>query len=241
MLSSILLIKFLFFSDIEENKNYINLILNKQSIYNTNEEKNLLSIKKIILEKYLIKNIDFLSDSWINKFVNNKVHFNNLSYEPNDLENINWNYLLDSKWDSKIRKEAGIELKNMSKDFYDNFEEKISVVSAYRSYFYQVWIKNWWCPDNFCAKAWYSEHQTWLAIDLFEASNKESWKNSKKLQKYYNWLDENAHKYWFINTYKKWIEIDWYEVEPWHWRYIWIKLATYLKENNMTFAELFHK
>jgi len=63
MLSSILLIKFLFFSDIEENKNYINLILNKQSIYNTNEEKNLLSIKKIILEKYLIKNIDFLSDS----------------------------------------------------------------------------------------------------------------------------------------------------------------------------------
>jgi LAS superfamily LD-carboxypeptidase LdcB len=56
---------------------------------------------------------------------------------------------------------------------------------------------------------------------------------------YYNFLKQNAHKYWFHNTYQKWLEIDGYEIEPWHWRYLWIKFATYLKENNITLAQFY--
>jgi D-alanyl-D-alanine carboxypeptidase len=59
------------------------------------------------------------------------------------------------------------------------------------------------------------------------------------LKKYYKWLDENAYKYGFHNTYQKWLEIDWYEIEPWHWRYMWVELATYLKDNNLTIAEFY--
>jgi D-alanyl-D-alanine carboxypeptidase len=127
----------------------------------------------------------------------------------------------------------------MSNDFFNELWEKIIIVSAYRSYDYQKWIKAWWCLDNLCAKAWYSEHQTWLAVDLWDASNNEIWKKSKNFMKYYEWLNNNAYKYGFTNTYKKWIDIDWYEIEPWHWRYIWIEIATFLKENNLTLAELY--
>lgn len=227
MLPSIFLLKILLFSGIY-NIDYKNISLNHQT------EKN-------IIDKYFINKIDFLSDSKITKFVDNKTHFNKLDYEPKNLEPIKWDYLFDSKWDSKIRKDANLELINMSKGFFNKFSEKIVIVSAYRSYDYQLKIKEWWCLDTFCAKPWYSEHQTWLAVDLWEASDKESWKKSKKFQEYYIWLDKNAYKYWFINTYKKWTLIDWYEIEPWHWRYVWVAISTYLKNYDLTFAEIFYR
>lgn len=213
------------------------------------EQKNkyLLNIKKSILNKYLKKdqeklnNMDFYEDSKITKFVNNIIHFNKSEYEPDDLEDIKGDFLVDSKWWATLRKEANIALINMSIDFNKSLWQKITIVSAYRSYEYQKWIKAWWCSDIFCAKPWYSEHQTWLAVDLWDASNNDIWKNSKKLTRYYKWLDSNAHKYWFTNTYQKWIEIDWYDIEPWHWRYIWVDIATYLKENNLTLAELYNR
>lgn len=241
MFTSFLLLPFIYLSSINQNIEKYNEIpaIEKQN------PKDLTNLKKIILDKYSDEKkddkIDFLTDSSINKFVNNKIHFTDIGYVPEDLENISWKYLIDSKWNSRLRKIANSNLENMSKDFLGDLGVKISIVSAYRSYTYQVWIKKWWCPDNLCAKAWYSEHQSWLAVDLWEASSVESWKASKKLQKYYSWLSQNAHKYWFTNTYQKWLEIDWYEIEPWHWRYVWVQIATYLKENNMTFAELYDK
>jgi D-alanyl-D-alanine carboxypeptidase len=55
--------------------------------------------------------------------------------------------------------------------------------------------------------------------------------------KYYLWLVKNSHLYGWHNTYQKWVAIDGYEIEPWHWRYLWVEFATYLYENNMTIAE----
>jgi LAS superfamily LD-carboxypeptidase LdcB len=37
---------------------------------------------------------------------------------------------------------------------------------------------------------------------------------------YYDWLDNNAFKYGFSNSYKNGISIDGYDIEPWHWRYL---------------------
>jgi LAS superfamily LD-carboxypeptidase LdcB len=37
-----------------------------------------------------------------------------------------------------LRSEANLALQQMAKDFFDKFSEKIVVVSAYRSYDYQV-------------------------------------------------------------------------------------------------------
>jgi LAS superfamily LD-carboxypeptidase LdcB len=42
-----------------------------------------------------------------------------------------------------------------------------------------------------------------LAVDLWDASTNYDWQTSKKLQKYYKWLNENAHNFGFHNTYQK--------------------------------------
>lgn len=194
------------------------------------------------LDENLIDNelIDMISDNSITKFVNNKVSFNNLSYIPKDLVSISSKYVLDIKWNSRLRTEANLALQNLAWDFYSHFWEKIVIVSAYRSYQYQVWIKAGWCSDLFCSKAWFSEHQTWLALDFWEASSETSFLKNKKLFQYFNWMKKNAYKYWFNNSYQKWYEIDGYNVEPWHWRYLWISLAQELFDSNQTFSQFYH-
>lgn len=182
---------------------------------------------------------DFESDNSIHKFVTSTKSFNNLWYIPNNLKPISSWYVFDSKWWQVLREEANNALQEMAEKFFSEKNEKISVVSAYRSYQYQVWIKKWWCPDNLCAKAGFSEHQSWLVVDLWSASNEETWKNNQKLSSYFDWLKENAHNFGFHNTYQKWLKIDGYEPEPWHWRYLWKDLAIYLKENNLTIAEYY--
>ena len=199
------------------------------------EDSNELKLKKIL------NNIDLENDNSLSKFVNNKVSFSDVEYIPDDLIDIDSPLIVDLKWYWTLRKEAKHALWNMSKDFYGHFKEKISVLSSYRSYKYQKWIKDRWCPDNLCAKAWYSEHQSWLAVDFWEASTQEQFLSNKKYKEYFKWLRENAHNYWFHNTYQKWLDIDWYEIEPWHWRYIWIEFATYLKEQDITIAEFYDK
>jgi LAS superfamily LD-carboxypeptidase LdcB len=52
-------------------------------------------------------------------------------------------------------------------------------------------------------------------------------------------MKENAYRYGFHNTYQKWVKVDWYEIEPWHWRYLWISLAKKLYDENITFAEYY--
>ena len=115
------------------------------------------------------------------------------------------------------------------------------MVSAYRSYYYQVWIKRRWCSDLFCAKAWYSEHQSGLAIDLFETTSQKEFLSKPELKKYFIWLNENAYKYGFNNSYKNGKVIDWYAIEPWHWRYLWKEFAKELYEKNMTYWQYYKK
>jgi len=195
-------------------------------------------------QEYLnyIKTLDLDTDSNLTKFVNNKVHFTNIWYIPENLISVWAKHIIDGKWwYIKVRKILKENLLQLSEDFYKDTKNNIIVVSGYRSYNYQKWIKDRGCPDNLCAKAWYSEHQSGLAVDLYSASSEKNWANNNNLKKYYSWLSKNAWKYGLTNTYQKWLKVDWYEIEPWHWRYVWVKLAKYLQENNMTFAEYYHK
>ncbi|MDP2091047.1 MAG: M15 family metallopeptidase [Candidatus Gracilibacteria bacterium] len=214
-----------------------------QEIQNQKNINNLTSKSGNTLTNYLgeVDTVfDPISDDSIKKFVTSNKSFNNKKYVPSGLVKISSEYVFDTKGGSQLlRSIANDSLQSMAKQFFTDYGEKIEVVSAYRSYDYQKGIKNGGCPDNLCAKAGYSEHQSGLAIDLWSASTNSYWKNNEKLQKYYKWLDENAHKYGFHNTYQKGLKIDGYEIEPWHWRYVGVDLATYLRNNNLTLAQYY--
>ena len=51
---------------------------------------------------------------------------------------------------------------------------------------------------------------------------------------------ENAHNYGFILRYKEETEkITGYMYEPWHFRYVGKEVATYIKENDITYEEYY--
>jgi len=51
--------------------------------------------------------------------------------------------------------------------------------------------------------------------------------------KAYQWLLNNAYKYGFILSYPE--NNEYYIYEPWHWRFVGIKLATKLHNENKFF------
>ena len=189
------------------------------------------------LSSFLSK-IDYsqLPDDDIQKFVGVGQPFNNVNYEPSDLVPLQWCSHISAQARHTFRKEAADALEKMANAFYVEFWTNIVIASAYRSYLYQKNSISESCKQSGrCAREWESEHQLWLAVDLWEATNAE--KFLSKYQEYYDRLHDNAHLYWFHQSYQNGREFDGYYIEPRHWRYLWTWLATKLYEKNITFTQ----
>ena len=52
----------------------------------------------------------------------------------------------------------------------------------------------------------------------------------------YQWLLANAYKYGFVLSYPA--NNPYYIYEPWHWRYVGVKLSTALHDQNKNFYDL---
>ena len=193
--------------------------------------------EKINLTQFLSKtDYSKLPDDNIQKFVGVWQPFNNVNYEPSDLVPLQELSHISAQTIHTLRKEAADNLEKMADAFYETFWTNIVVASAYRSYSYQKNSISESCKQSWrCAREWESEHQLWLAVDLWEATNEE--KFLSKYQKYYNRLHDNAHLYWFHQSYQNWREFDWYYIEPWHRRYLWTWLAKKLHEKDITFTQ----
>ena len=177
-----------------------------------------------------------LPDDDIQKFVWVNKPFHNINYEPSDLVSLQWKPHISAQTRHTLRKEAAENLEKMANAFYSEFWKNIAIASAYRSYNYQKNSISENCKrSGRCAREWESEHQLWLAVDLWEATNEQ--KFLSKYQKYYDRLHENAHFYWFHQSYQNWREFDGYYIEPRHWRYLWTWLATKLHDRNITFTQ----
>lgn len=177
-----------------------------------------------------------LPDDNIQKFVGVWQPFDNVNYEPSDLVPLQGRSHISAQARHTFRKEAADNLEKMANAFYEKFWTNIVIASAYRSYGYQKNSISENCKQSWrCAREWESEHQLWLAVDLWEATNEQ--KFLSKYQKYYDRLHDNAHLYWFHQSYQNWREFDWYYIEPWHWRYLWTWLATKLHEKDITFTQ----
>lgn len=182
-----------------------------------------------------IPHITTLDDSSIYRFVWPEDSLNNIYYEPDDLVSISSEYISSNE---RIRREAKEKLEALAENFYKNFHKKLTVISGYRSYEEQRSIaqNSPSCIKNkFCALPWHSEHQLGLAVDIEWLTKElfEQW----TYKNYISWMQEHAHTYWWTQSYRKWIEIDWYNREPWHWRYIWAEIAKELKNSNTTLTQ----
>ena len=189
------------------------------------------------IQEEVTANMDFYSDISFQKFLDDR-HPLSWNYEPNDIVKINSDFTSNRSANFKLRKKAAEMFEGMAWAFSNAFEfkAKLTINSARRSQKYQRQLAAN-CSNARCAKPWTSEHEAGLALDL--------WVNGGNIKagsgKYYQWLIDNAYKYGFHNSYQRWMDIDGKMVEPRHWRYVWVELATYLHEHNQTFAEYFYE
>jgi zinc D-Ala-D-Ala carboxypeptidase len=197
-----------------------------------------LNQTKLSLQAYR----DMDDDASLYVFISTKKPLNNKGYIPSQLVAIDSPYIIQHNPGMQLRPEANAAFHDLAKAFYDTFDKKLYLVSAYRSHKLQQQLLDDGCPRSRCARPGTSEHQLWLAIDIHVGYNgRQTNSMANKDSIYYRRLEQNAHRFGRHNTFQKWIHIDW-QMEEWrHWRYLGIQLATYLREHNMSLAEYYQQ
>ncbi len=194
--------------------------------------------REVILEGSLPSpSRDISTDQSFQKFLDEDNPFTTTTYKPNDLVAITSHFTHNDASKFWLREEAAFQFADMARAFANtfNFKQKLSIVSAYRSPMFQASLaRN--CSTTRCASAGTSEHEAGLALDLGVNGGNILWGWGT----YYQRLANNAHLYGFHNTYQKGFDIDGKMIEPRHWRYVGVELATHLHITNQSFAEFFY-
>lgn len=135
--------------------------------------------------------------------------------------------------------------------YYDGRKQghTLYTLSAYRSYSTQQSIYTYWVNTRgttyaslYVARPGHSEHQTGLAVDMTSQRMQLGLAASFDQTPEGRWMLANAHRYGFIIRYPKGKEaVTGYNYEPWHLRYVGVKEATTMKQNNWTFEEWWAK
>lgn len=186
-----------------------------------------------------LEKLTYTDEELLQKY--SKVYFLNEHYIPTNLSRIPGELLLDPDRDLQIHTSVLPYLEklfaaNTSPDF------DLRVTSAYRSYGTQANLKAEYnvvygqgTANQFSADQGYSEHQLGTTLDFTTVrtgSNLDAFAGTSD----YRWLLDNAHKYGFTLSYPE--GNSYYKYEPWHWRFVGIKLATDLHNQNKHFYDL---
>ncbi|MFT9600081.1 D-alanyl-D-alanine carboxypeptidase family protein [Mesobacillus sp.] len=172
------------------------------------------------------------------------------NYIPADLVRPNVPFSFgDAKLEkSLMRKEAANALVEMFAGAKSDGIE-LAAVSGYRSYGRQETLFNAEVNKvgeekalQAVARPGSSEHQTGLTMDISSKTNNFNLNEQLGSTKEGVWLAHNAHKYGFILRYPRGKEdITGYMYEPWHFRYVGIRAAIEIYENDWTLEEYFEK
>lgn len=199
---------------------YVNIGIDKPYYTNTKKAEN-LNTNLILVNKY-----NYLTEDYI----------------PENLEPIDIAYA-----------RSGMQLVREAKEAFETLSEdakkegmNIIAMSSYRSYDYQVNLYNNYvatdgkeAADTYSARAGYSEHQTGLAVDVY---NKVLPYTSFEETEEFNWMQENAYKYGFILRFPKdKVNITGYQYESWHYRYVGKEAAKYIHDHDLTLEEYYVK
>ncbi len=215
--------------------------------YKEYREKNQdLSIEKVITNVNIGLNYDYYTHTKATKDLNtntilvNKYNYLTEDYVPENLQTV------DKKYSSKT-----LQLVDYAKEAFEELSEAASkenytvlAMSSYRSYQYQYNLYNRYvstdgveAADTYSARPGYSEHQTGLAVDVY--NGKEDFTNFEKTKEY-NWMQDNAYKFGFILRFPKDKVLETgYQYESWHYRYVGKEIAKYIHDNNLCFEEYY--
>ena len=89
--------------------------------------------------------------------------------------------------------------------------------------------------NQFSADQGYSEHQLGTAVDLITTGTDGVLAGFDK-KPAYAWMTANAYRYGFILSYPP--DNTYYIFEPWHWRFVGVKLATDLHNQGIYFYQM---
>ena len=124
----------------------------------------------------------------------------------------------------------------------DDEDVKLFIASAYRSFNDQAGLKASYQvtygsgANAFSADQGYSEHQLGTTVDLTTTGINGGLVGAFDQTPAFRWLSENAYKYGFVLSYPK--GNAYYVYEPWHWRFVGVKLAKYLHREEKNFYDL---
>ncbi len=170
-----------------------------------------------------------------------KVYFLNEHYEPPKLVNIDNEYLANPSDDQFVLTQANYFLKKLM-DAAEDDDNNLKIVSAYRSFGTQASLKSNYSviygagtANQFSADQGYSEHQLGTAFDFANPTLSPGLEGFEKTPEY-KWMVSNAYKYGFILSYPQ--GNTYYKYEPWHWRFVGIKLAKKLHSDDMNFYDM---
>lgn len=228
-------------ADLVKEKYYINDNVASYLDYGNSHN---LSSQKIVSIVNSKADLGFYSNSYDsnlkadNLVLVNKFYHLKKDYTPNDLVTLSGQYNRGAN--NKMRKEAADALMKMI-DAAKLENIILYNISSFRSYNYQVNLYNKYidrdgqkAADKYSARPGYSEHQTGLCTDLNNASD--SFDGSDEAI----WLKDNAYKYGFILRFPKGKEdVTGYKYEAWHYRYVGIKAAKIIYEDDITLEEYY--
>lgn len=220
-----------------------------QERYSSYQEKNKdLPFEQVIIDVNIGLDYNYYENTQEVKELNkvdilvNKYNYLPANYIPDNLEDIDLQYA-----------RSGMKLVNYAKEAFEKMakdakEDGLNIIamSSYRSYDYQVNLYNRYKEqdgieqaDTYSARPGYSEHQTALAVDVYNGKvDYTSFEETKE----FNWMQENAYKYGFILRFPKdKVRETGYQYEAWHYRYVGIDIATNIHNNNICLEEYMAK
>jgi len=219
-----------------KNAEDLSFALNNTVNKNTVLESQLSTITSTVgtLEK-----LSFADEELLKKY--SKVYFLNEHYVPISLTKIEPDYLYEPSRGLEIHSNVWPFLEELIDDANKD-GGNLRVGSAYRSFGTQAVLKSSYrvtygagTANSFSAEQGYSEHQLGTTID-FTTTGISGQLNGFDATREYEWLLENGHKYGFIVSYPK--DNIFYKYEPWHWRFVGVKLASDLHEQNIHFYDM---
>jgi len=184
-------------------------------------------------------NYDLENDASFQKFVNKNHPLNDPWFVPPDLVPVDQKYIVSKVLYPQLRAASAQAFTEMSADFYKEFNAKICLRSAYRSYGEQAAMIHNGCSLNICALPAASEHNLGTAVDITPTDAEGNCIRLNKWSKYYKRLDQNAHTYGFNNSFKRGSHESGIRQEARHRDYNGPHFATFLHKTDLTINEYY--